>query len=209
MSFLIFGILAALLSYCTFSFFRDKYKLYKLNIPDALPLVLATFSPVIFLAMASSDERFEVMAYFCFKFRDMMKVWLGPKLLIFVNSPERVQKVVLSPKCLEKWNFFYSLMDRDNGLIAGSLKRKWKDHRKFFNFAFNLKILESFLPTFVEYSDIMCDDLSKEVGREAFDFFMYAKKSSFDILCATSLGANMKDYKKKPFYETIFDAFET
>lgn len=209
MSFFIIGVVLALLSYFAFNFFRDKYKLYKLNIPDALPLVLATFSPVIFLAIASSDERFEVMAYFCFKFRDMMKIWLGPKLLIFVNNPERVQKVVLSSKCLEKWNFFYSLMDRDNGLIAGSLKRKWKDHRKFFNFAFNLKIIESFLPTFVEYSQNLCNDLTKEVGLEAFDFFAYAKKSSFDILCTTSLGANMNDYKKKPFYEKIFDAFET
>lgn len=99
-------------------------------------------------------------------------------------------------------------MDRDHGLIAGSLNQKWKEHRKFFNFSFNLKILESFLPTFAEYSGVWCDNLKKEVGRVEFDFFVYAKKFSFDVLCATSLGTDMVAYKLNPLYESIFSAFE-
>lgn len=99
-------------------------------------------------------------------------------------------------------------MERDNGLISASLKRKWKEHRKFFNFSFNLKILESFLPTFVDYSEMLCKKLETDVEGREFDFFTYAKKISFDILCATSLGTNMKDYKNKPLYEKVFEAYE-
>lgn len=207
----IFAAFVALIALFTLKFFKNKWKLYKLKIPDPndFPFVVEVFYPVFKLGLVSAEERFKVIADYCLKFPDMMKLWLGPKMLIFVSNPDRIQKILLSQKCLEKWNFFYGLMERDGGLISASLKRKWKDHRKFFNFAFNLKILESFLPTFVEYSEILCNKLETEVDTGEFDFFVYAKKISFDILCATSLGTNMKDYQKKVLYDKIFDAYET
>lgn len=182
----------------------------KIPNPNAFPLAIEIFYPVYKLGISSPEERFKIIAEYCLKFPDMMKLWVGPKLAIFVNSPERIQKVLMSQKCLEKWNLFYRLMERDHGLISASVQRKWKEHRKFFNFSFNLKILESFMPTFVDYSEVLCDNLEKEVesGKE-FDFLDYAKKASFEILCATSLGTNMKDAKNEKNYEKIFEAFET
>lgn len=138
-----------------------------------------------------------------------MKLWLGPKLVVFVNNPDLIQKVLFSQKCLEKWNLFYGLMERDHGLIAASVKQKWKEHRKFFNFSFSRKILDSFLPTFADFSELLCRNLEKEIGGSEFDFISHAKKTSFDILCAFLLGTNMNDCKKKAFYEKIFIANET
>ncbi|CRL03274.1 CLUMA_CG016595, isoform A [Clunio marinus] len=46
-------------------------------------------------------------------------MWLGPKFMVWISSPEKIQKVLSSQKCLEKWNFFYRLMERDYGLISG------------------------------------------------------------------------------------------
>lgn len=208
---LILAFFALAISTIVFKFLRKRWILYKLPIPapNVYPFLIEVIYPLIILGIASAEERFAMLAEYCWKFPDMLKLWLGPKLVIFINGPDRMQSVLMSQKCLEKWNLFYSLMGRDHGLISASLTRKWKDHRKFFNFSFNLKILESFLPTFNEYSKIYCEHLNKEVNGEEFDFFVYAKKLSFDILCATSLGTDMNDYKSNPLYEKVFIAYET
>lgn len=97
-------------------------------------------------------------------------------------------------------------MERKHGLIAGSTKRKWKDHRKFFNFSFSLTLLNSFVPNFIECSDILCQKLKKET--EEFDFLLHAKKISFDILSATLMETKTKDLKSEKVAEEIIRAFE-
>lgn len=210
MSIVVIGIFLAVVALLTASFFKKRYVLYKLKIadPNIYPFAFEVFYPLLKLGLMSAEDRFTTIADYCWKFPDMMKFWLGPTMLIFVNNPDRFQKILMSTKCLEKYNMFYRLMERDSGLISASVKQKWKEHRKFFNFSFNLKILESFLPTFVDYSRNMCDRLESDTEGREFDFFTYAKKVSFDILCATSLGTNMEDYKNKPLYEKVFDAYE-
>lgn len=196
---------------CAINFLKKEWKLYKLNIPvlGAYPLFIELFYPVTKLALMSSEQRFQKIAEICLAFPDMMKLWLGPKLVIFVNRPDRIQKVLMSSKCLEKWNMFYELMDRDRGLIAASvIKAKWKEHRKIFNHSFSLKNLESFVPIFIEFSDNFCEIMATELGKGEFDFFTYCKKLSFDMLSATTLGTNIKAFRKNPLYEQIFDAYE-
>ena len=146
------------------------------------------------------------MAEYCFNFPDSVKIWLGPKLVIFISKPETIQKVLMSSACLEKFNFIYGLMERDYGLLAARCNT-WKNHRKFFNYCFNTKILQSFVPTFVQHSQIFVKSLSKEIGNE-FDLMPLCKKISFDILCSTSLGTEMIDYSKSSLYHEIFTSFE-
>ena len=209
----IFLTLLALLplAYFFVKFFKDKLVLHRLNIPypKAYPFLIEIFYPLFKLGLADDEERFKLIAEFCLKFPDLLKIWVGPKMLIFVNSPERIQKVLLSQKCLEKWNLFYRLIGRDSGLIAGSTKANWKEHRKFFNFSFNIKIIESFFPIFSKYSESLCSELKQEIGKGEFDMLKHAKQSSFEILCATTLGSNMKDLKNADEFVKIFDAFET
>ena len=199
-------------AYFFVKFLKSKLVLHRLNIPypKAYPFLIEIFYPLFKLGLSSDEERFKLIAEYSFKFPDVMKVWLGPKMLIFVNSPERIQKVLLSQKCLEKWHMFYRLFERNSGLIAGSTKANWKEHRKFFNFSFNIKIIESFFPIFSKYSESLCSELKKEVGKvEEFDMFKYASRNSFDILCATTLGSNIKEFRSQEDYEKIFDAYET
>lgn len=52
----------------------------------------------------------------------MIKLWLGPAILwILVNDPKTIQKVLLSPVCLEK-PFFYKFLRLDSGLISAKCK---------------------------------------------------------------------------------------
>ena len=191
--------------------FRRFWKLHKLNIPvrNEYPLIIEIFYPMMKLAIMSAQERFELLTEYSFKYPDIIKGWFWPGIVIVVNSPDKVQKVLMSQKCLEKWSLFYDLMGREFGLIAASTKRKWKEHRKFFNFSFSSKILESFTQVFIDQSKVLCKNLENEAesGKE-FDFSVYAKRSSFDVLCATSLGMSIDDLKNDKNYENIFEAHE-
>ncbi|CAO1300403.1 unnamed protein product [Diamesa hyperborea] len=179
----------------------QNWKLIKLDIrePIEYPMgIRQTFS-------VYKLKRFKFITEHCLMYPEILKVWFGPKMLLLIHKPELIQKVLMSSSCLEKWNFFYGLMERDYGLIAAKFIT-WRDHRKFFNYSFNLKVLRSFIPTFLEHSDWMCKDLVEET--QDFDFLPYCKKISFDILCSTSLGTDMKDFSQQPLYSKILEAFE-
>jgi cytochrome P450 family 4 len=58
----------------------------------------------------------------CLEYNHMIKLWLGPAILwILVNDPKTIQKVLLSPVCLEK-PFFYKFLRLDSGLISAKCK---------------------------------------------------------------------------------------
>ena len=185
--------------------------MHKLNIPvrTEYPFFIELFYPMMKLAIMSAQERFELLTEYSFKYPDIIKGWFGPEIVIVVNNPDKVQKVLMSQKCLEKWSLFYNLTGRELGLVAASTKRKWKEHRKFFNFSFSLKILESFTQVFIDQSKVLCKHLEKEAesGKE-FDISAYAKRSSFDVLCATSLGTDMNTLLTDKNYEKVFEAHE-
>lgn len=48
---------------------------------------------------------------------DIVKVWLGPKCFIIINSVEDLQIVANSPDCLEK-SEIYRLIPVRNGLVT-------------------------------------------------------------------------------------------
>jgi cytochrome P450 len=195
----------------TLKFILHKSVWFKLNIPkrEKYPFIIELLYPIVMAAVSSPERRFEEINNYCESFPDLVKVWFGPKIGIVVNDPDRMKKVLMSPKCIEKLNFVYELMERNYGLISASSKKKWKSHRKFFNFSFSLSILEGFLPIYKECSDTLVENLLENSAGENINFFEYAKRASFDILCATSLGTNIKEYRKQPIYEKVFEAFET
>lgn len=211
--FILFVILIVSIVYLSFKWFRGVWKLQQLKIPDhrftKYPLYIDVIYTMIKLAISSPEERFSIMAGMCFQHPDIMKVWLGPKLVVFANHPQRIQKVMLSQKCADKWEMFYSFMDRESGLISARTNLKWKEHRKFFNSCFSLPCIESFVPLFAQCCDDLCDALIKEEPLVEFDFLPLAKKLSFNMVCATVVDMKAKDMFADSSFENIFDSFET
>lgn len=68
----------------------------------------------------------------CLEHNKYIKLWLGPAILwILINDPRLIQKVLLSPFCLEK-PFFYKFLRLENGLISAKCKVDKKNLKKAF-----------------------------------------------------------------------------
>lgn len=86
-------------------------------------------------------------------------------------------------------------------LIKSSLIGKiWKDHRKFFLYAFIAKIIDE--------SDILCDQMKKELDNGEFDLNLCIKKYSFDVLCSTTFGTDVNNDSILSLYDKAFKAHE-
>jgi hypothetical protein len=60
----------------------------------------------------------------------------------------------------------------------------WKIHRKSLNYSFNLKILQTFIPIFIENAQKLCDELSVNVEKKKqFDMLAYTSKSALNMIC--------------------------
>lgn len=82
-------------------------------------LYVETSTLIPFVALAA---RFELLHRMCLGFTTIIKLWMGPNLLwIFLNDPKYIQKLLLSPVCLEK-PFFYKFLRLDSGLISSKCK---------------------------------------------------------------------------------------
>ncbi len=148
----------------------------------------------------------------CLKYDHLIKLWLGPAILwILVNDPKTIQKVLLSPVCLEK-PFFYKFLRLDSGLISARYD-VWKIHRRSLNYSFNLKILQTFIPIFIENAQKLVNDLATNVSkRKEFDMLAYTSSTALNMICCKklkiykilSLKISLKRFQKINFYVKHF-----
>lgn len=69
----------------------------------------------------------------------------------------------------------------------------WKVHRKALNYSFNLKILQTFIPIFIDNSQALVKDLSVNIGKKKeFDMLHYTTKAALNMICG-------KYNSKRPF----------
>lgn len=180
---------------------------YKFN--PKYPFFIERIYTIVKLSIANAEERLTIITSVCLQCSDMVKIWFGPVLVVFVSQPERIKKILMSPKCADKWNLFYNLIERDTALTFAKATSKWKEHRKFFIPCFNLLSQGSFVRVFDENSKDVCEALKRETTRKEFDFHLYAKKFCFDILCETMADIKPRSFFDEATYERIFIGFET
>lgn len=128
------------------------------------------------------------------------KVWLGPELLVFVHTPENIQKVLNSKECLDKPSF-YRFFRIPQGTLFGHVE-PWKRHRKILNPGFSLENLKNFLPLFDEKSkklikifDSKCNESQFDVYPHMICFFLEATLNAiFDYDVNIQMDANKDNF---------------
>nr|UUB32667.1 cytochrome P450 CYP4G55 [Dendroctonus rhizophagus] len=124
-------------------------------------------------------------------FGRVIKLWIGPRLLIFLLDPRDVEIVLSSHVHIDKspeYRFFKPWLG--DGLLISS-GQKWRAHRKLIAPTFHLNVLKSFIDLFNKNSRETVDKLRKEVGKE-FDCHDYMSEATVEILLETAMGVSKK-----------------
>nr|XP_023013049.1 cytochrome P450 4g15 [Leptinotarsa decemlineata]XP_023013057.1 cytochrome P450 4g15 [Leptinotarsa decemlineata] len=154
--------------------------------PEGLPLLGSALEFV-----GTSADIFKRMYAKSFEYGNTVKVWIGPKLLIFLVDPRDVEIILSSHVHIDKaseYRFFQPWLG--DGLLI-STGQKWRAHRKLIAPTFHLNVLKSFIDLFNANSREVVQKLKKEVGKE-FDCHDYMSEATVEILLETAMGVSKK-----------------
>lgn len=141
--------------------------------------------------LGSSPDIFKNVYKKSFEYGSIVKMWAGPKLLIFLVDPRDVEIILSSHVHIDKaseYRFFKPWLG--DGLLI-STGQKWRAHRKLIAPTFHLNVLKSFIDLFNANSREVVEKLKKEVGKE-FDCHDYMSEATVEILLETAMGVSKK-----------------
>ncbi|VVC38322.1 Hypothetical protein CINCED_3A001449 [Cinara cedri] len=126
------------------------------------------------------------------------KMWIGPRLMIFLTNPKDVEVILSSNVYIDK-SPEYRLFEPwlGNGLLI-STGDKWKAHRKLIAPTFHLNVLKSFVGLFNVNSRETVNKLRK-MGNKEFDIHDFMSECTVEILLETAMGVSKKTQKKSGF----------
>ncbi|XP_041972628.1 cytochrome P450 4g15 [Aricia agestis] len=165
---------------------RHMYELAeKIPGPKGLPLIgnaleFVGTSADIFSNVVTKAEEFNDTS--------LVKLWIGPRLLVFLFDPRDVEVILGSHVHIDKaedYQFFKPWLG--NGLLI-STGPKWRSHRKLIAPTFHLNVLKSFIDLFNANSRAVVDKMKKEAG--VFDCHDYMSECTVEILLETAMGVS-------------------
>ncbi|XP_018365058.1 PREDICTED: cytochrome P450 4g15 [Trachymyrmex cornetzi] len=161
--------------------------------PEGLPLIGNAL-----LLLGSSDTMFRTLYRKSFEYDQIIKIWLGPKLLIFLMDPRDVEIILSSHVYIDKsaeYRFFQPWLG--NGLLI-STGSKWRAHRKLIAPTFHLNVLKSFIDLFNANSRAVVERMRKEEDKE-FDCHDYMSECTVEILLETAMGVSKSTQDRSGF----------
>ncbi|XP_055840918.1 cytochrome P450 4g15 [Episyrphus balteatus] len=161
--------------------------------PEGLPLIGNLFD-----AIGSPSKVFETVMRKGEPFEHVAKIWIGPKLVIFLYDPRDVEILLSSQVYIDKapeYEFFKPWLG--DGLLI-STGHKWRSHRKLIAPTFHLNVLKSFIELFNENSRNVVNKLKSE-GEKTFDCHDYMSEATVEILLETAMGVSKKTQGKSGF----------
>lgn len=154
--------------------------------PKGLPLIGNALDLV-----GSSHSVFRTIIEKGKDYNEVIKIWIGPKLIVFLVDPRDVELLLSSHVFIDKspeYRFFKPWLG--NGLLI-STGHKWRQHRKLIAPTFHLNVLKSFIDLFNENSRLVVEKMHKENGKP-FDCHDYMSECTVEILLETAMGVSKK-----------------
>ncbi|XP_075973040.1 cytochrome P450 4g15 [Anticarsia gemmatalis] len=174
---------------------RHMYELAeKLNGPPGLPLL---GNALEFTGGSHDIFRNVIEKSIPYDKESVVKIWIGPRLLVFLYDPRDVELILSSHVHIDKADE-YSLFKPwlGDGLLI-STGQKWRSHRKLIAPTFHLNVLKSFIDLFNANSRDVVQKLKKEAGE--FDCHDYMSECTVEILLETAMGVSKTTQDKSGF----------
>uniref|UniRef100_A0A0K8TV56 Cytochrome p450 n=1 Tax=Epiphyas postvittana TaxID=65032 RepID=A0A0K8TV56_EPIPO len=174
---------------------RHMYELAeKIDGPPGLPLIGNALE-----FTGGSDDIFKnlVSKSMPFDKEGMIKLWIGPRLMVFLYDPRDVELILSSHVLIDKaddYRFFKPWLG--NGLLI-STGQKWRSHRKLIAPTFHLNVLKSFIDLFNANSRTVVEKLRKESAD--FDCHDYMSECTVEILLETAMGVSKSTQDQSGF----------
>ncbi|KYQ52061.1 Cytochrome P450 4c3, partial [Trachymyrmex zeteki] len=191
------SILTIFLSVCLLSLLltlliqRAKFLIALRNVPypTALPIIGNAYQ-----LSCTQEEFFQQLMKWAYKFGDIYLIWVGLRPFIFLYRVEAVQPLLSSSVHIDKsLEYQYLKPWLGTGLVTSS-GEKWHFRRKLLTPTFHSGLLETYLKTVKEETNVLISCLEKEVDKW-FDIVPYAKRAALDIICDTAMGYKLNSQK--------------
>ncbi|XP_053692261.1 cytochrome P450 4c21-like [Sabethes cyaneus] len=183
---------------------RQKYK-FADNLPGLRPVYPILGNGDIMLGK-SDVQRFDTMVNICRNHDRLVKVWAGPRLLLFTCHPDLIQQILSNPDCTEK-PFLYKFAGFGQGLFTAKHK-VWRGTRKRLNPCFNQRILHGFIPTFANCARRMAEKLNELSDGATVNIHKYTTLCTLEMACGTTLSSDILQREgKEEFVEGLDVAF--
>nr|CAD7408982.1 unnamed protein product [Timema poppensis] len=148
--------------------------------------------------LGKPDQVYNTMSAHSDKYNTVMRVWAGPKLMVFLSDPRDVELILSSSVYINKsteYKFFKPWLGE--GLLI-STGNKWRSHRKLIAPTFHLNVLKSFVDLFNTNSRAVVEKMRLEGGK-VFDVHDYMSECTVEILLETAMGVSKKTQDKSGF----------
>ncbi|KAL1397234.1 hypothetical protein pipiens_009910 [Culex pipiens pipiens] len=116
----------------------------------------------------------------------LSRFYLGPRVMVGTTEPDIAQQILTDPVWMDK-PFIYEFFKLPYGLLTSKYDI-WKHHRKALSPAFNMKILQSFIPTFEHFSQKLVDRLAVHPAGTTIDIDTDVTTCSLEIVLQTTFG---------------------
>ncbi|RZF47065.1 hypothetical protein LSTR_LSTR011802 [Laodelphax striatellus] len=135
-------------------------------------------------------------------YKNLLRMWIGPRLLVFLTNPNDVEVLLSSSQHINKgqdYDFFRPWLG--NGLLISG-GDTWRRHRKLIAPTFHLNILKSFIDLFNANSRMLVTRLKKEsaTARE-FDVHDYMSECTVETLLETVMGLDKTTQNENSGYD--------
>ncbi|KYN40365.1 Cytochrome P450 4c3 [Trachymyrmex septentrionalis] len=165
------------------------YALKNVPYPTALPIVGNAYQ-----LNCTQEGFFQKLIKWANKFGDIYLVWVGMRPFIFLYRVESVQPLLSSSVHIDKsLEYQYLKPWLGTGLVT-STGEKWHVRRKLLTPTFHSGLLETYLKTVKEETNVLISCLEKEVDKW-FDIVPFAKRAALDIICDTAMGYKLNSQK--------------
>lgn len=202
---LLFGLLIFLAAICAsvwWSRRRLNHLAAKIPGPKGLPLIGMGHKFI----NADYKQIFRLLVDVTKGYDTIMKIWIGPELVIFAHTPESLQIVLNSQKCLDK-SPLYDVLIVKAGLLVSS-GNVWRNHRKILSSAFSIGVLKSLVPTFDAKARAYVKNLEAEVGKRPFDVYGYTSACSLETLLKGTMSMD-RDIQSDPLRNVYIHQVES